>query len=138
MKTRVPCSLAFSALLLLLAAGALAFLPSARAQAAPAGAAVSAQPRAAVAAQRLRGHVPSVLAGLQPMGALAATSRLKLAIGLPLRNQPALAQFLQQLADPAHPNYRHYLTPEEFAARFGPPNRITRRSSPLPRPTASP
>ena len=27
---------------------------------------------------------------------------------------------LKELYDPAHPNYRHYLTPDEFAARFGP------------------
>ena len=65
-------------------------------------------------------HVSAVVAGLQPVGRLAATNRLNLAIGLPLRNQAALAQLLQELHDPAHPNYRHYLTPEEFAARFGP------------------
>jgi subtilase family serine protease len=64
--------------------------------------------------------VPAVLAGLEPIGRPAATTRLNLAIGLPLRNQQALAQLVQQLSDPAHPDYRHYLTPEEFAARFGP------------------
>jgi hypothetical protein len=89
-------------------------------QAAQAGAVVSTEPRAGAETQRLRGHVPAVLARLQPMGRLAATNRLKLAIGLPLRNPQALAQLLQQISDPAHPNYRHYLTPEEFAARFSP------------------
>ena len=120
MKARVPCSIAFVAVLLMLAAEGLAFLPSARAQAAQAGAAVSAQPRGRAERQLLRGHVPAVLARLQPLGRLVATNRLKLAIGLPLRNPEALAQLLQQLSDPAHPNYRHYLTPEEFAAKFGP------------------
>ena len=120
MKTRVPRPLVLSALLFLFAAEQLTFLPSARAQAAQAGAAVPVGPRVAAGRQFLRGHVPAVLARLQPMGRLAATNRLNLAIGLPLRNPDALARFLQQLYDPAHPNYRHYLTPEEFAARFGP------------------
>src|ERR1035437_8801849 len=120
MKTRVPGSLVFFALLLTFAVQHFAFLPPARGQAAQAGAAVSAQPRAGAKIQRLRGHVPAVLARLQPIGRLAATTRLNLANGLPLRNPEALARFLEQLHDPAHPNYRHYLTPEEFAARFRP------------------
>jgi hypothetical protein len=45
---------------------------------------------------------------------------LNLAIGLPLRNQQELDTLLQQLYDPASPNYRRYLTPEEFTQRFGP------------------
>jgi len=45
---------------------------------------------------------------------------MNLAIGLPLRNQSELASLVQQIADPASPNYRHYLTPEQFAERFGP------------------
>jgi hypothetical protein len=45
---------------------------------------------------------------------------LNLAIGLPLRNQQELDTLLQQLYDPASPNYRRYLTPEQFTERFGP------------------
>jgi hypothetical protein len=54
---------------------------------------------------------------------LAATNRLDLAIGLPLSNPEALGQFLHQLYDPASPNYRRYLTPEQFTERFGPTER---------------
>jgi len=108
------------ALLFLFAAEHLTFLPAVRGQAAQAGVAVPVGPQAAGGRQFLRSHVPAVVAGLQPMGRLAATSRLNLAIGMPLRNQQALSQLLQQLSDPAHPNYRHYLTPEEFTARFRP------------------
>jgi len=68
----------------------------------------------------LRGHVPAVVAQLQPNGRLPVATEMKLAIGLPLRNQAALTNLLQQLYDPASPNYRHYLTPEEFTAQFGP------------------
>ena len=53
-------------------------------------------------------------------GRLAATNELRLAIGVPLRDPAGLDDFLAQLADPASPNYRHFLTPEEFAERFGP------------------
>jgi hypothetical protein len=68
----------------------------------------------------LHGHVPKILSRLTPLGILPATNQLSLAIGLPLRNQAALDVFLQQLYDPRSPNFRKYLTPAEFTARFGP------------------
>jgi hypothetical protein len=39
---------------------------------------------------------------------------------LPLRHQPELENFLQQLYDPSSPSYRHFLTVEEFTEQFGP------------------
>jgi hypothetical protein len=74
------------------------------------------------ARQLLRGHLPSAVARfhLRPVGRLAATNRLSLAIGLQLRNRAALDDLLAQIYDPASPNFRHYLTPEEFVERFGP------------------
>ena len=68
----------------------------------------------------LGGHVPAVVARLQPNGAVADATSMKLAIGLPLRNQAALTNLLRQIYDPSSPNFRHYLTPEEFTAQFGP------------------
>jgi hypothetical protein len=70
--------------------------------------------------RRLRGHVPTVVAGLPPVGRLDATTTLPLTIGLPLRNQTALADLLRQIYDPASTNYHHYLTPERFTEDFGP------------------
>jgi uncharacterized repeat protein (TIGR03803 family) len=70
--------------------------------------------------QFLQGHVPRVTARMTPVGRLDATTNLNLAIGLPLRNLPALTNLLQQVYDPASPQYRHFLTPEQFAAQFGP------------------
>ncbi|MGO9529165.1 MAG: protease pro-enzyme activation domain-containing protein [Verrucomicrobiia bacterium] len=72
--------------------------------------------------QVLSGHVPPIIKelNLQPVARLAATNILHLTIGLPLQNQAALGALLQQLYDPASPNYRHYLTPAQFAERFGP------------------
>ncbi|MGO9199215.1 MAG: protease pro-enzyme activation domain-containing protein [Limisphaerales bacterium] len=72
--------------------------------------------------QVLAGHVPPRIAalGLTPMGPLPATQQLNLAIGLPLRNQQGLADFLVQLNDPESANYRRFLTSDEFAAAYGP------------------
>jgi hypothetical protein len=54
------------------------------------------------------------------MGRFPGTNRLNLAIGLPLRNEEALDNLLQQIYDPASPNFRQYLTPEQFTEMFGP------------------
>ena len=68
----------------------------------------------------LRGHVPAAVSRLTPMGLLPATTNLSLAIGLPLRNEAALDELLRQLYDPGSTNFHKYLTPQEFAERFGP------------------
>ena len=65
-------------------------------------------------------HIPAAVAQLAPAGNLPGAQRLNLAISLPLRNSEELDHFLQQLYDPASPDYRRYLTPEEFTQRFGP------------------
>ena len=68
----------------------------------------------------LAGHVPPAVNKVVAIGRLPATKSLSLAIGVPLRDQPGLARLVQDLSDPASPNYRHYLTPEQFTERFGP------------------
>jgi Pro-kumamolisin, activation domain/Divergent InlB B-repeat domain len=68
----------------------------------------------------LSGQVPAATVGLTAISAVPAATRLHLAIGLPLRNQEALNGLLQQIYDPASPNYHHYLTPEQFTENFGP------------------
>ena len=70
--------------------------------------------------QVLRGHVPAAVARLQPVNRLPGTKWLNLAIGLPWRNREALTNQLQQLYDPASPQYRRFLTPAQFTERFGP------------------
>jgi subtilase family serine protease len=61
----------------------------------------------------LNGEAPSV-------GRLPGEQGMRLVIVLPLRNQTELDNFLKELYDPASPSYRHYLTVEEFTAKFGP------------------
>lgn len=72
------------------------------------------------ARQVLPGHVPAAVAASQPAGRMPAGTKIQLAMGLPLRNQQQLEALLQRITDPASPEYRHYLTPAEFAERFGP------------------
>jgi predicted outer membrane repeat protein len=68
----------------------------------------------------LHGHVPEAATHLKASGRVAAAQMLKLTIGLPLRDQAGLDAFLKDVYDPASPNYRLFLTSEEFTKRFGP------------------
>ena len=70
--------------------------------------------------QTLHGHVPSATAHLRPGGNLPLDNQLQLAISLPLNNEPALTNLLQDLYDPSSTNYHHYLQREEFTAKFCP------------------
>jgi subtilase family serine protease len=73
-----------------------------------------------VGRQILAGHVPSAVAGSRALGPMDRSARLNLSIGLPLRNEAQLETLLAQITDPKSPNYRHFLTPDQFAAQFGP------------------
>jgi subtilase family serine protease len=70
----------------------------------------------------LRGHVPDIIGQfhLPVIGRLPAANRVHLVLMLPLRNEPALTNLLEQLYDPASINYHHYLTPQQFSEQFGP------------------
>jgi hypothetical protein len=70
--------------------------------------------------QKLEGHIPAAVKKLQPVGHFAAPGPMRLAIGLPPRDPAGLKAFLHDLYDPHSPNFRHYLTPQQFTARFGP------------------
>jgi hypothetical protein len=75
---------------------------------------------ASAAQQVLKGHVPSATKRLAPINRLDSSTRLDLAIGLPLRNREELTNLLQALYQPGNANFRHYLTPDQFASSFGP------------------
>ncbi len=51
---------------------------------------------------------------------LPETQTLRLDVVLPVRDQAGLDKFLQEVYEPSSPSYRHFLTPQEFTARFGP------------------
>jgi subtilase family serine protease len=54
------------------------------------------------------------------LGRLSPTETMRLVLVLSLRNQVELENFLKELYDPSSALYRHYLTVEEFTARYGP------------------
>lgn len=54
------------------------------------------------------------------VGPADAQQQLNLSVGLQLRNQSDLASLLSDLNNPRSPRYHQYLTPQEFAAQFGP------------------
>lgn len=68
----------------------------------------------------LPGHVPPQSKLLAAKSDLVATNELRLVLGVPLRDAAGLEKFLQTITDPRSPEFRHYLTPTEFTARFGP------------------
>jgi hypothetical protein len=68
----------------------------------------------------LHGHVPDVVAHSQPLSDLAAQTPLRLAVGLPLRNQTVLTNLLKGLYDPNSPQFHRYLTTAQFTEQFGP------------------
>jgi hypothetical protein len=58
--------------------------------------------------------------GARLIGRLPSSQQLRLTISLPLRNEEQLNNLLQQLYDPSSPNYRHFLTAQQFTEEFGP------------------
>lgn len=57
------------------------------------------------------------------MATYSSSNHLDLVLGLPLRNHTELEHLLHDLYDPASPSFRKYLTPSQFAERFGPTER---------------
>ena len=70
----------------------------------------------------LQNHVrPAVTNGkAAAIGLLPSTQQLNLSIVLPLRNQAGLTALLGRLYDPSSPDYRHFLSVEQFTDQFGP------------------
>jgi len=72
--------------------------------------------------QVLHHHVrPEVSNGQAALvGPLPQTQRLNLAIMLPQRNQSELTNLLSRLYDPSSPDFRHFLSVDQFTEHFGP------------------
>ncbi len=73
--------------------------------------------------QTLSHHVRSeVLTGKAALvGPLPLDEQLNFSIVLPLRNQAHLTELLSRLYDPSSPDYRRFLSVEQFADNFGAP-----------------
>ncbi|QUQ65507.1 S53 family peptidase [Kutzneria sp. CA-103260] len=54
------------------------------------------------------------------VGELPATDKVSVAVSLKLRDQAGLDKFVSEVGDPHSPEYKHFLTPAQFTAKFGP------------------
>ncbi len=62
----------------------------------------------------------ALLAKANRVGPRDPQSDIHLTVSLKLRHVSQLKQFLQEVSDPASPDYHRFLTPAEFTAKYGP------------------
>jgi Pro-kumamolisin, activation domain/Bacterial Ig-like domain (group 1) len=72
---------------------------------------------------RLPGHVLPALANATPASQAAGTAPLTLTLVLRHDDQPGFERYLHALHDPQSPSYRHFLSQQDIADRFGPSRR---------------
>ncbi len=65
-------------------------------------------------------ELPAFVARSLSLGRLDRSETVSLALTLPLRHQAELENFLRRVSDPNDVLYGHYLTSEQFNARYGP------------------
>ncbi len=65
-------------------------------------------------------HVPPAADAAHFVANVPPDRTMRLAVTLPMHNQPMLDALLRDLQDPRSPSYRHYLSVAEFTSRFGP------------------
>jgi subtilase family serine protease len=70
--------------------------------------------------KELPAFLPRALAQMATQGAVAGTNQLRLAFGLPLHHRDELNALITRLYDARGTNYHQFLTPDDFASRFGP------------------
>ncbi len=83
---------------------------------------VTAQGDAQLSRQVLHSHVRREVSSGQAalVGRLPSAQRMQLSIVLPLRNQAALIELIGRLYDPSSPDFRHFLSVDQFTQQFGP------------------
>lgn len=74
----------------------------------------------AQAVRLLTSHMPAGVRQARLQGRFTASRPMHLAISLPLRNEQELDALISDISDPSSPNYRHFISSAEFAARFSP------------------
>jgi subtilase family serine protease len=70
--------------------------------------------------EKLPGHQGLVPPGATLVGPAPTSTALPLTVTLKPRDPAALTAEVQQVSDPKSPDYRHFLTPSQFAREFGP------------------
>jgi Pro-kumamolisin, activation domain len=72
-----------------------------------------------VARQQLSGHLKPALKAAAVVGRVPASTPVKLTIALPVKDQGAFEAEMAQISDSKSPKYRHYLTLDQFADKYG-------------------
>ncbi len=85
-----------------------------------AASAVAAQASDAVGARVATQEVPAVVGRAQYLRPHAASAAMNVLVSLKLRNAAQLDAFLRDVRDPASAQYHKFLTPQQFAAQYGP------------------
>ena len=65
---------------------------------------------------------PSANATRKLLAPVSENELVHFTVSLPMSDEPGLDQFLQEVYDTTHPNFRKFLTPQEVTQRFGPTN----------------
>lgn len=69
--------------------------------------------------QLLSGHVTPAMRTAPIVGRVPPSTPLHMTLGLPVKDQRALDVEVAEIADPKSPRFRHFLTPEAFADKYG-------------------
>lgn len=80
----------------------------------------SGAPRPALGALVDVGALARPPTGARSTGTLRAQARVSLGVALAARNSAGLANYAAAVSTPNSPDYHHFLTPAQFAARYGP------------------
>ncbi|HEX3459509.1 MAG TPA: S53 family peptidase [Acidimicrobiales bacterium] len=69
---------------------------------------------------KLAGSVPLLPSGASVLGPAGPSTQVSVDVSLKPRDQAALDAFVHDVSTPGSPEFRHYLSPGEFGATFGP------------------
>jgi uncharacterized repeat protein (TIGR01451 family) len=72
-----------------------------------------------VASAKPNTHIPAAVAHAKAIGHMGGNERVHLSIALQAKDRQGIAAFAQSVSDPSSPNFRHYVTPEQFGQMFG-------------------
>lgn len=67
----------------------------------------------------LEQDAPREVAAATPLGPKASTDSLHISLALPFGDPAGIQRFVDSVSNPASPDYRHFLAPEQVGARFG-------------------
>jgi subtilase family serine protease len=86
----------------------------------PAGSASSGPASVVGPLVKLAGSIPLLPSGASVLGPTDPNAQVSVDVSLKPRDQAALDTFVHDVSTPGSPEFRHYLTPGEFGATFGP------------------